>query len=266
MLGYETSQLQVKYDFGPSDGKPTRLSALWKDYGVCIQESKLFLITKGQIAIRINGVETICSAGEMVLIPAGTKHDYYLPTSETAEKYWFHFTLNDRGRSFFDSLCLPLKVKTTIDATPYFIKACTFLTYETSPISQINAVLSIVELFLSCAHAQPVSREPNEIDTVIDYINEHFNDNLSLATLANLVHLSPNYLVRKFHSRTGVSPMQFTLSVRISQAKTLLSTTNLTVSAVMERVGFYDSAHFCKQFKSATGYSPRAFRALFKHY
>ena len=265
MIGYGTSQLQVKYDFGPSDGGPTRLSHLWKGYGVCIQESKLFLITKGQIAIRINGEETVCSAGEIVLIPAGTKHDYYLPTSETAEKYWFHFTLDESGRSFFDNLSLPLKIKTEIDATPYFVKACTFLRGETSPVSQISAVLSIVELFLSSACAKPIKSEPSETDTVLSYINEHLADNINLSTLASIAYLSPNYLVRKFHEKTGFSPMRYLQFVRINHAKTLLSSTNLSVSAVMEKVGFYDSAHFCKQFKSATGYSPRAFRALFKH-
>lgn len=264
MLGYGTTQLRVKYECGPGDGKPTSLFQTWRDYGVCIQESKLFLITKGRIVIRVNGIETECREGEIVLIPAGIKHDYYLREGETAEKYWFHFSLSDRRRSYFDSISLPLKIKADESLAPLFIKVCSHSNDNLSSLSQLSAILSIVEYFLSNSKIVPVVKEPDETEKIMHYINLNFADELSLAKLAALVHLSPNYLVRKFHKRTGFSPMQYLFAARINHAKTLLATTDLSISSVMESVGFYDAAHFSKQFKSATGYSPRAYRAISK--
>jgi AraC-like DNA-binding protein len=85
----------------------------------------------------------------------------------------------------------------------------------------------------------------------------------TVASIAEALHVSPNYLSGMLKALTGQSTQQHLHDKLIELAKEKLSTTNLSVSEIAYELGFEHLASFCKLFKSKTSVTPLAFRQSF---
>lgn len=94
------------------------------------------------------------------------------------------------------------------------------------------------------AHAIPgfVSRR------VLDYLNRHYAENISLEDVARAVHMSRNYLASMFKRETGKTIVETLTEIRVEQAKILLIEGDLSVQAVAHAVGYSTAEHFCRVF------------------
>ncbi|AHV97230.1 helix-turn-helix domain-containing protein [Paenibacillus sabinae] len=92
------------------------------------------------------------------------------------------------------------------------------------------------------------------------YIHTHCGDDLSRMSLAETVYLNPDYLARLFKKETGISLGNYIIQARISAAKHLLETTQLSVYAIASKVGYANYSHFSKLFKQEAGCSPNEYR------
>jgi AraC family transcriptional regulator len=100
----------------------------------------------------------------------------------------------------------------------------------------------------------------SKLRQVIEYINENLEQDLTLAKLAAIVGLSPNYFVSKFKRSTGLPPHQYVLNCRIERAKALLAENHLPIIEVCHRVGFQSSSHFTTVFRRLMGTTPKRYR------
>ena len=100
------------------------------------------------------------------------------------------------------------------------------------------------------------SNEDTRISKLIDFINSNFKKQLSLQNFSDLVHLNPFHLLRIFKKSTGLSPYDYLITTRIEFAKTLLKKGWLVQDAALD-AGFYDTSHFYRLFKRASGISPK---------
>lgn len=91
---------------------------------------------------------------------------------------------------------------------------------------------------------------------IIRYIHRHYADDLSLNTLAEVLHMTPGYVSRLFSRESGTTYRKYLTELRVEKAKELLATTGLSIAEVCDRVGFNDYFHFLKTFKRLTGTSP----------
>jgi AraC family transcriptional regulator len=96
-----------------------------------------------------------------------------------------------------------------------------------------------------------------------DFIEENLAEDLTIAKLATVAHVSPFHFAREFKAATGQSPHRYVTQQRIERAKLLLSVTRLSVSEVAYRVGFSNQSHFTAQFRKATGTTPKGYRDRF---
>lgn len=96
-----------------------------------------------------------------------------------------------------------------------------------------------------------------------DFIEENLAEDLTIARLATVAHVSPFHFAREFKAATGQAPHRYVIQQRIERAKLLLSVTRLSVSEVAYRVGFSNQSHFTAQFRKATGTTPKAYRDRF---
>lgn len=95
---------------------------------------------------------------------------------------------------------------------------------------------------------------------VIDYINSHLENNLTLPELAMVVNISPNYFANLFKQSTGLTPHQYVMKSRIEKAKQLLRYQQLTLVEVCYQVGFQNQSHFTRIFRQYTNTTPKAYR------
>lgn len=96
---------------------------------------------------------------------------------------------------------------------------------------------------------------------VIDYMQGHIKEDMTLSALAGLTGLSRAHFFRAFRQTSGRSPGQFLAEMRIQHAKMLLETTALRVDEVANALGFTHARHFSSAFTKRVGVSPRLFRS-----
>ena len=87
------------------------------------------------------------------------------------------------------------------------------------------------------------------------YINRHFAEDCKISSLGNKVFISEFHFIRLFKSIYGVTPHQYLISVRISNAKKLLAAGN-PISDTCFAVGFKSPTSFTALFKKMTGRTP----------
>ncbi|MCH2209067.1 MAG: AraC family transcriptional regulator [Lentisphaerales bacterium] len=99
-----------------------------------------------------------------------------------------------------------------------------------------------------------------DLSEVIDYIDEHFRQNIKMQTLADLLGVSVSQLDRKFKDFTGVSPTKYIQKVRLAAVASALLNTDKTVSQLAFDNGFYDHSQLSRMFKLSYGVSPIKYR------
>ncbi|MBD3882957.1 helix-turn-helix transcriptional regulator [Phormidium tenue FACHB-886] len=95
---------------------------------------------------------------------------------------------------------------------------------------------------------------------VREFIEAESTNNITIANIARVTGYSAVHFSRMFKQATGQSPYQYLTNYRITRAKTLLQTTELSIAEVAYQVGFGSHAHFSTQFRRVTGVSPQAYR------
>jgi len=110
---------------------------------------------------------------------------------------------------------------------------------------------------------------PNERDAdflrVIDYIENHLSEPITLDDLTKLVHLDKSYLIVRFKEKWGIPPMKYVNWVRIERAKILLAVTDKSITDIAEAVGFGSVHYFSRFFKDKEKLTPNDYRLLRKN-
>lgn len=100
--------------------------------------------------------------------------------------------------------------------------------------------------------------ENQQINQVVAYINNHFNEDLNLEHLADRFYLSKYYLSHQFKQFTGLSLYQFIMKKRLTIARNMLMS-GKTVTEAYTECGFNDYSNFLKAFKREFGEKPSGF-------
>ncbi|MGJ8694699.1 MAG: helix-turn-helix domain-containing protein [Verrucomicrobiaceae bacterium] len=106
------------------------------------------------------------------------------------------------------------------------------------------------------AHLQPYL----DLLPVTEFLKENYDRKVVLPDLAKQVGMSVRKLQRRFQETFKTTPQQYIGRLRILEACELLVKTQLTVTEIALRVGFYDHAAFSKKFSELIGMSPREYR------
>jgi len=95
---------------------------------------------------------------------------------------------------------------------------------------------------------------------VADYVDQHLDESISLASLARLAGLSPFHFARAFRQSFGMPPHRYHTSQRIERAKTLLACPSQSVTNIAIDVGFAETSSFTKAFCKLAGMTPTQYR------
>jgi AraC family transcriptional regulator len=99
-----------------------------------------------------------------------------------------------------------------------------------------------------------------QVRRVMDFIQAHLDQDLSLDILACQIGFSPYHFARLFRQTLGESPHQCVLRHRLTQAQHLLEAEKMPLAQVAMACGFHNQSHFTKTFKRYLGVTPRAYR------
>lgn len=99
------------------------------------------------------------------------------------------------------------------------------------------------------------------IRPALEYMMQNFHENISVARLAGITHLSQSYFMNCFKKAVGLSSIEYLNQLRINAACEALSSTEKMISEIAFNCGYGNLSNFNRQFRKTTGYSPREYRA-----
>lgn len=98
------------------------------------------------------------------------------------------------------------------------------------------------------------------VERAIRYINDRLSQDVRVTEIASAVSLNPNYLCSLFRAETGLSIQEYIIRLRLQNARSLLVSTEISVTDVARMVGYKNPASFCKAFKKVYHTTPGAQR------
>ncbi len=208
------------------------------------------LLLKGNIRFISENRVLSAEAGNLIFLP---KNCYYEAIFDVGtENYLVCF---DTSESFPD-FSEPLKL---FDEASFFC-AERFRIINDENFSGTRTRLYIQGLFyllLDAIATNPESEREAHYNIVCKAKGLLENDeNISIADIAKKCAVSESGLRRIFRERIGISPGNYRMEIRLKRATYLLESTDMTVTEISEKLGFFDAAYFCKLFKKRYGKTP----------
>jgi len=99
-----------------------------------------------------------------------------------------------------------------------------------------------------------------DIRDIKDYIDQHYYEEVKIATFTEMHYLSREYLMKLFKQAYGTGIYEYVLKVRMDKAKQLLRDPDLRIQHIADILGYKDKNYFSKAFKNYCGVSPSDYR------
>lgn len=217
-------------------------------------------VIKGSCSfINKDGLEATARENETVIIDCYKPHTYC--THDNLESIWVHVAgcnsrdlcesiINDNGNiiKYKDYS----KVKSSLLTIFYRVK-------DGGGVSEAETSAELYSLLLCLAEK---SEDEGLVRNVREYIESHLSEDITVKMLSDTAHMSVTHFSRVFKERSGFSPYEYVLNVRLNRAKELLLKTNKTVTDIAYETGFNSEANFVYCFTKNEGISPGKFRRM----
>ncbi len=133
-----------------------------------------------------------------------------------------------------------------------------------SPFHLIGHLFLFIDYFMRSASSAQLNKGNSlrdfYIKEAISYIEQNFQNDITVETIAASCGLNRSYFGKIFHENMGKSPQEFLISYRMSKAAELLRLTGLSIADIGNAVGYPNQLHFSRAFKNVYGISPRQWR------
>lgn len=287
MIGKELLMCQQQYDITYEDLNPTFLFSSQMVRRETEQPHSHDFI---EIAIILNGSGEFCidneivpvKKGDLLLLNPGMVHQSRLvnPQNPTTEFYAgftnIHFRDMEYNQIRFPKgiFLLHPKEKTFLALTR-LAESMTLESCNAQPGRYFMLKAYLTQMILLLYREQSDYQKPKSlgyifestnkkyiVEQIVDYMDRHYTEKISLDQIAQNMYLSPFYISRIFKSETGDTPINYLIGLRMEKARTLLlEKQHYSIQEIAQCVGYDDAYHFSKLFKKHYGNSPSQYRA-----
>jgi AraC-like DNA-binding protein len=229
---------------------------------------QLIYVADGQARLTVDGKERRLGKGNMILFRPSVPQKYSFYAEDSPQIYWVHFTGSD-----IDKILARYNMPT--DKSAFFAGTSSEYewiyshmirelqlrraNYKDMLCNDMHRLLMLIDRYFSEMPSFN-SNTIDEIERAVHYFNNNYNADVSIEEYAKQRHISACWFIRSFTQLTRLTPMQYVISVRIANAKSLLGDTSLSIAQVASAVGYENALYFSRIFKKHTGLSPREYR------
>lgn len=233
---------------------------------------QLLYVATGKAHFFFEGKEEIVQAGSFVLYYPREEQKYYYYAAEHPEVFWVHFTGYDvtnilrfykftKEKRIYHTGTLP-EFRWIFTKMIQELQGCRPL-YEEMLASLLNDLFLLINRQMEYGANGPNSVQ-NEVELAAAYFNEHYNEPISVSDYAKEHHISLNHFTRNFKHFFGMTPTKYFVTLRMTNAQTLLETAEYSIKEIASLVGYRDPLYFGQLFKREVGLPPSEYRKQFK--
>ncbi len=212
---------------------------------------------------------TIVTAGHMVIYRPKEPQRYIYYGVDQTEVYWVHFTGSNvknilRSYGIKDNMRI-IPTGTSLEYTRIFKQMIQELQRCQTDYKELLALL--LRQILISIHRQLTNEHKlrneyldKEIELAIQYFNDNYNTEINIEAYAASRGMSVSWFIRNFKQYTNTTPMQYIVSIRITNAQVLLETTNYNITEIGSIIGYDNPLYFSRIFRKQKGVSPSEYR------
>ncbi len=247
-------------------------------------DSRLFYIIEGECEITIEDTDYTANEDTLMLWHAGTKYcfktykdvkmiilnlDYTQMRNIKADSMSpvkaidFDKNLMTELIHFedCDSFNRPLVIENMHSIKKQLVKIVkTFNTVGLYNNEACSAILKEVLTKIASVSSYSETKALNKVDTVLEYLMENFDKDITNKDLGKLTGYHSHYINRLMLKHTGITLRQQLINIRLDSAKELLTQTDIPIYEISEKCGFKNTAYFSNHFKAKLGTSPSEYR------
>lgn len=227
---------------------------------------QLLYIASGKTHFFFDDTEQILSEGNIVIYQPGERQKYIYYAKEKPEIFWIHFSGTEAKKMLRHYGLTKQNIfhtGTISDLNQIFLEIISELRTQ-APYSGELLTLLLQKILLLVSRntfqSNTAKGFKSEIDRAIIYFNEHCSKEINIESYAKKCHVSVSWFIRSFKKYAGMSPMQYILNARISNAKSLLETSECSIAEISAIVGYDNPMYFSRIFKKQTGLPPLEYR------
>jgi AraC-like DNA-binding protein len=229
----------------------------------------LIYCTEGKGWYSIEGKMNLVYANQYFIVPKGVTHSYGASNEDPWSIYWVHFSGLQASEFFGNSRntsnITPSRISRIDDRIQLFEEIIQNLEmgYSLENLRYANiCLLQFLASFKYISQFRQIRkiREKDIIEDAIFYMKEFLNEKLTLGAIASEKGLSPSQFSLVFRRKTGRSPMDYLIHLRIQKACQYLDNTDLRIKEIASKVGYDDPYYFSRVFRNVMGTSPGKYR------
>lgn len=239
-----------------------------------IQDYQWIQCRNGEGKLKLSETEHIVKPGMGMLLFPGQKHEYYA-LSENWEVDWIIFD-GSGSANLFETVGIVDTYVYTLASPDYLLSRMrellqaaltpheqTLSNYACSAI--LYTLLTEIIQRVSVEGSDTVGQQYERLKPVLDYIDQHYAEEITLQTLAGLMCVTPEYFCHLFKKTTGIRPISYVNQVRINKSKELLlDNVQRGMQDIAHQVGFESASYYGAIFKKLERLTPGAFRRSYK--
>lgn len=254
-------------------------SYLWKghDFGPhWHSEVEVLTCLNGEVTVRVENRNYPLLPGQVLIIPGNEAHQFFVsiqPCQLMIQK--FGYSLLDSDFTHIQSSCQYFRLEDGPEVLCEPLRKLLECLLADGKITQENEwkMRAYVTLLAYGLRNTPSAYRPSEnqvsrtrrlvgIYPALDYVKDHYQENISLDDVAKLTGYAKTYFCKHFKRVTGVSFHQYLNRYRISIACLLLADPGLSVTNIAEMTGFSSAKLFCRIFKETTNMTTSQYQRL----
>ena len=225
----------------------------------------LMYLCRGKLKIFHGDNEFILKSGQVIIFPPHIPTLYENISDDRIDYRWIHFT-GSKAEKLLKDAHLPLSTPIDVSVDEKIISEFQSLFNEyidrdsLFEATSIAKFINIISLFGRVAERLNKGTVSDSLKFSLKYIDENYAKEIDIKQLAKQEHMSYTYFRTIFKKKTGTSPNQYIIMLRLRNASLLLKQTDLSIKEVAESVGFSDQMYFSRIFKKRFGMTPKDFR------
>lgn len=243
-------------------------------------EIEILLVLSGEVTAEVQGTVSRLREGDLLLINSNHIHEFFcrdscaavkvrldmhkfdLPSEEADQLYFACDSSRDADKDRYHNLrsliALIVERSTTQDAASR---------YE----NRSFAYSILRELTRNFQAPPPAALAGNEkrlkrMREIVDYIDDHYQEDIRLGQLAHALHLSAPYLSSLFTQHLGLTFSEYYNRVRLDHAVDDLVLTDYSIEEIAARSGYPNAPAFSRAFRAVYAELPSAYRKLYRQY